>query len=432
MKEAPAVVATNYPLVRQIRTAVEVQWSAYRFRPIEILPALLAIVAYITISSIGLHIPRTYDVGLAYQGGQVAWRTGHPESLSTWISTPFLAMVMALVSQVMTAKTAATLDTVINCALFLAAATVTWTALRGRVAVWFWWITLLAFVIYAPIASSIFWIQFNIIALALAAVGYLLSGRWPWLAGLLVALSIGIKPLVVLLPVALLWRKETRRSGVWSLVWGSVLLGASQVFLAARAHDWHTLSPLTQLSSFADRSLPNTRGWVCNPQNYSPQSLWCRLSGTDYWSIKRLLVTIAVLAVTLLAAHLISRRPGRSWLMFAFACLLSPMLSPIAWSHYQILLAPMFLVLAYEYVTAGADLVDWAALAAAYALAELTLQPLGTAPGLLLHLLTGRPETGALALNVYTVAALAQFVLLAAAFIWFARTRASPNPRLSA
>jgi hypothetical protein len=416
--------------LRQIRTAVELRWSAFRFRQIEILLALFAIAAYITISSIGLHIPKTYDVGLAYEGGQVAWRTGHPESVSTWISTPFLATVMALVSQVMTVKTAATLDTVINCAIFLAATMVVWAGLRSRVSVRVWWITLLAFVIYAPIASSIFWIQFNIIALALAAVGYALAGRRPGLAGLLVALSIGIKPLVVLLPVALLWRKETRRSGVWSLAWGAVLLAASQVFLAVRAHDWHTLSPLTQLTSFADRSLPTSRGWVCNPQNYSPESLWCRLAGTSFWSIKRLLITIAVLAVIVLAAHLISRRPGRSWSLFAFVCLLSPMLSPIAWSHYQILLAPMFLVLAYEYVTAGADLVDWAALAAAYALAELTLRPFGTAPGLLYHLLTGKAESGVLANNVYAAAALAQFVLLAAAFIWFARTRlAPPNSR---
>lgn len=433
MKEAQPDVSTTYPLVRLIRTAVEVKWSASRFRRIEILPALLTIAAYGTISSIGLQIPLTYDVGLAYQGGQVAWQTGHPESLATWISTPFLAMVMAFVSQVVTVKAAATLATVINCTLFLAAATVTWTALRGRVAVWFWWITLLAFVGFAPIASSIFWVQFNIIALALAAAGYFLVGRRPWAAGLLVALSIGIKPLVILLPLALLWRRDTRRSGVWSLAWGAGLLVASQVFLAARAHDWHVLSPLTQLTSFSYRSLPTTYEWACDPENFSPLSLWCRLSGSDFWSVKRLLITAAVLAVTVLAAHLISRRPGKSWTIFGFVCLLSPMLSPLAWSHYQILLAPLFLVLEYEYATAGADLVDWAALASAYALAELSWRPFGTAPGLLRTLLTGKPESVPILINVFTMAALAQFVLLAAAFIWFARTHtASANPRLIA
>ena len=429
MKEAQTAVATNYPLVRQIRNAVEVKWSAFSFRPIEILPALLAIAAYATVSIIGLQGRLTYDVGLAYQGGKVAWETGHPESLATWISTPFLAMVMAFVSQVVTETTAATVATVINCILFLAAATVTWSALRGRVAVWFWWITLLAFVGFAPIASSIFWVQFNIIALALAAAGYFLVGRRPWAAGLLVALSIGIKPLVVLLPLALLWRRETRRSGVWSIAWGSFLLVASQVFLAARAHDWHVLSPLAQLTSFSYRSLPTTYEWACDPENFSPLSLWCRLSGSDFWSVKRLLIIAAVLAVTMLAAHLVSRRPGKSWAIFGFVCLLSPMLSPLAWSHYQILLAPLFLVLAYEYATAGADLVDWAALVSAYALTELLWRPYGTIPGFLRYLLTGKSETQLITVNVFDAAALAQFVLLAAAFIWFARTHTAAGER---
>jgi hypothetical protein len=421
LKEAQTVVATPYPLVRQFRTAVELKWSAFGFRPIEILPALLAVAAYLTISNTGLHIPFTYDVGLAYQGGTVAWQTGHPESLPTWISTPFLAMVMALISQLVGERTAGTAATLINCAIFLAAAAVTWTMLRGKVTVWFWWITLLAFAVYAPIASSIFWLQFNLVALALAAAGYFFAGRRPWAAGLLVALSIGIKPLVLLLPFALLWRSETRRGGVWSLAWGSGLLVASQVFLAARAHDWHVLSPLGQLTAYSSRFRGNSSEWVCDPENFSPQSLWCRLSGMDYWSVKLFLITTAILVVIALAAHLTSGLPGRSWAIFGFVCLLSPMLSPIEWSHYQVLLAPMFLVLAYAYVTAGADLVDWVALGTAFALAELSWRPVGTVPGMLRELLTGKPESVSITVNVFDAAALAQFVLLGAAFLWFMR-----------
>ena len=408
--------------VRRVRNAVEARWSASRFQPIEILPAILAIAAFATITNIGLHVPLTYNVGLAYQGGQAAWQTGHPESVSTWISTPFLAMIMALVSQVMSVDAAVTLNTLLNCALLLAAVAVIWVELRGRVSVWFWWITLVAFVVFAPTASSIFWRQFNIIALAPAAAGYMIAPRRPWVAGLLVAVSLGIKPLVILLPVALLWRKETRRAGVWSIAWGMLLLIASQVFLAARAHDWHDLSPVRQLGAISNNANP----FYCDVENFSPLSTWCRLSGTGYLSIKVVLVAIAVLALAVLAARLISMRRGQSWAVFAFVCLLSPMLSPIAWSHYQILLAPMLLVLAYEYVTTGADVVDWTGLACGFALAELTWQPFGTLVGLFRQLLTGKPETGLIEGNVFVVAAFAQFVVLAAAFIWFMRNRTSP------
>ena len=38
----------------------------------------------------------SFDLGLAYQAGSVARRTGHPEHLATWISMPFLALLMAL------------------------------------------------------------------------------------------------------------------------------------------------------------------------------------------------------------------------------------------------------------------------------------------------------------------------------------------------
>jgi hypothetical protein len=153
----------------------------------------------------------------------------------------------------------------------------------------------------------------------------------------------------------------------------------------------------------------------------------------DYWSVKLFLITTAVLVVIVLAAHLTSSLPGRSWAIFGFVCLLSPMLSPIEWSHYQVLLAPMFLVLAYAYVTAGADLVDWVALATAFALAELSWRPVGTVPGIVRELLTGKPESVSITVNVFDAAALAQFVLLGAAFLWFARSRTpSLNPGVNA
>lgn len=413
---ADAAVALPLP-----RNQFQARWSSYGFRPVEIVPGILALGFFAFVVTVALRIPFTYDVGLAYQGGQAAWQTGHPESVYTWISTPFLAMVMAVASRLMSESAAATLDTVINCLLFLAAGAVIWNELRGRITRRYWWATLLAFVAFAPIASSIFWIQFNIIAFALAAAGWQLASRRPWLAGLLVALSIGIKPLALLLPVALLWRPQTRRSGLWSIGWGGALLAISQAFLAWRAHDWHNLSPLAQLKSLANHSTPAPYGWVCYPDNFSLESLWCRISGTEYWKFKSLAVTLAVLGVAALSAHLVSKRAPGSWAVFAFVCLLSPMLSPIAWSHYQILFIPMFLVLAYEFVTVGADIIDWTALVSAFALSQLVWQPFGTIPGMVRHLLTGKLEGPVVEINVFVVAALAQFVLLGAAFLWFMR-----------
>lgn len=389
-------------------------------------PAVLATAVFVAVVVIALRIQATYDVGLAYQGGQAAWQNGHPEYVHTWISTPFLAMVMAVISRLMSAKTAAVLDTVVNSILFLTAAVTIWTPLRGRIAVWFWWATLLAFVAYAPIASSIFWMQFNIVALSLATVAFLLADRRPSLAGFLVALSIGIKPLVVLLPIALLWRRQTRRSGLWSIAWGAGLIAVSQLFLAWRARDWRNLSPAGQLESLANHTLPNPYGWVCYPDNFSPDSLWCRLAGPEYWRLKVALVTVAVLGVAVLAAILLSHRPGKPWAIFAFVCVLSPMLSTIAWSHYQLLLIPMFLLLAYEFMTTGADVVDWTFLLVGYALAELVWQPFGTVLGIFRHLFTGRAETPLIEINVFVVAAFAQFVVLAAGFMWLKRARRSP------
>ena len=57
--------------------------------------------------------------------------------------------------------------------------------------------------------------------------------------------SIAIKPLVFLLPVVLLARRETRRVGAWALVWVVALSTAAQAFMAVRAHSLTALSPLS-------------------------------------------------------------------------------------------------------------------------------------------------------------------------------------------
>jgi hypothetical protein len=48
------------------------------------------------------------------------------------------------------------------------------------------------------------------------------------------------------------------------------------------------------------------------------------------------------------------------------------MLSPLEWSHYQVMLAPLFVLLLVRFTQDGAELDEWAGLAVAFVLASLT------------------------------------------------------------
>src|SRR5207237_8989554 len=125
-----------------------------------------------------------------------------------------------------------------------------------------------------------------------------------------------------------------------------------------------------------------------------------------------------VLLLILMAVDVIRGHPGRSWVIFAFACLLSPMVSPIAWSHYQILLLPMFVLLAAEFALRGASMIQWLSVAAAYLLAELTWRPLGRMVGAFRYLFSGQRENVQSMYLVMAVAEFAQCVVLIAALIF--------------
>ena len=360
------------------------------------------------------------DLGLAYTGGQEAWASGHPERVSTWISTPFLGMAMALVSRVLSVTTATFLLTIVNLAIVLAGIGLTWRRLRARLAPLLWWSTLLAALVFAPIASTLWWKQFNIVALGLAAAGFMWSRQGRSIGpAALIALSIAIKPIVILLPLALLIRSDSRKTGWWAIGWIVGLMALAQAFLAWRARNLRDLSPIPALQTFLERPIQ----WACHPENYSPYSLVCRASGGQYFSWQRLVTTAGVLLLILMAVDVIRGHPGRSWVIFAFACLLSPMVSPIAWSHYQILLLPMFVLLAAEFALRGASMIQWLSVAAAYLLAELTWRPLGTLVGAFRYLFSGQRENIQNMYHVMAVAEFAQYVLLIAALIWFASQR---------
>jgi len=376
--------------------------------------------------------PGTYDLGLAYLGGAEAWRSGHPENVFTWVSTPFLAMLMALATRVAGADALAFAYNLFDTALALGALAVTGAVLRGRLAPWLWWATLFAAALFGPLSSTLWWKQLNLVVLVLAAAGFALlrRGRGGDLAGAgLIALSLSVKPLLVLLPVALLVRAETRRAGVYAIGWTVALEVVAQVFLAWRADNLATLSPLPALANFAAKSLPAADGWACNVQNFSPTSMLCRLAdGPVLWNLQRATVLALVAVLGLLLLRALSDHDSRSWELFAGAALLSPMLSPLAWSHYQLLLAPMFLVLVATIPRDAASRPLWLLVGAAFVLSEISWTPIGTIADL--------ARAGWLAPAgsrgygiLLTTASFAQYFLLAAAIRFLGRARPrSPLP----
>lgn len=337
---------------------------ARRLAPL--LPALL-------IAPLAFAIHYTADFGLAYQGGIEAWNSGHPQRLLTWTATPFLAVVMAAITRVAPVEVAARGFMAVDLIVWSALLTAVWSRMRDRVSTRFWWITLVAAAIFAPAISTIFWLQPNLIVFGLALGGFVLVGRRDPLGGLLIGLSVALKPIVVLLPLALLLRRQTRPAGVWAIATTAVLSFAGLGFLAWRAGDLSLLNPFDYLAGFLSKG----RGSIaaCVPENYSPVALLCRLGLQP-----STLVAIAVAAALLLIGWLLIRRapdsPEGRWEVFAVACLLSGMLGPIDWAHYGVLMAPLFLLLAYRLWRESAPPPLWIGLGLAFVLAELVWDPL--------------------------------------------------------
>lgn len=381
-------------------------------------------------TGIAVHDPTAFDGGIYYQVGQAAWANGHPQQLSTWYGTPTMAAIMALVSRVMTESTAIVLLSCLNGLLLLSMLTFAWFELRARGARILGIVTLIAGGLFAPAASTIFWKQFNIVVIALAVGSFILvrRGDHRW-AGFVLALSITVKPLVILLPVALLLRRATRRTALWSIAFGISLTLLGQGFLTWRAGSLSDMNVFTSLRSFVARGDTPSNVWACHPENFSPTSTLCRLVGSHGWTEQQITVVLFVLMLVVIAGDILRRLPGRSWYVFAFALMLSPMISPIAWSHYQVLLAPMFVVLAWELQRPGWRLSEYLTLIAAFALAELVWRPYGTLPGLVHQLLGAKPQTWPEMFPVFDVSEFAQYVLFLCAVLVLSRVTSRGAPR---
>jgi Glycosyltransferase family 87 len=365
------------------------------------------------------HDSGTDDLGLAYQGGQVAWATGHPEHLLTWISTPFLGLVMALITRVMSATQAATLLTLVNALLVVAAAGYVLYRLRGLLRPVWWWILAFALLTFGPMLSTVWWKQFNMLSLFLLLGGWeLIRRRETHAGGAAIGLSIAIKPLAILLPFVLIARRETRRAGVLSLVYLVGLNVLGQVFMAWRAHSLSALNVFPVLSSFANKAKP-ANYWACVPENFAPGSLLCRLVGGQYWTLQHLIVWAGVALLALWVVDALRGSRAISWEVFAFTCALSTMVSPIAWSHYQIMLAPLFVLLLVRFSREGASAGAWAGLAVAFVLASLMWQPYGTLIGAVKGVVAGGTESEHALLTVEQFAQFAQYILILTGLLWY-------------
>ena len=358
------------------------------------------------------------DLRVLYAGGVAAWETGHPERARDWLSTAFLGLVMAIVSRAGSLRAATVALNVLNLVIVIAMLVAAWSWLRGRLTPRLWWATLACAVSYSPILSTIRWKQLNLAVLFLAVVGFALLRRGRARTGAAtLGLSLALKPLVILLPFALLSRKDSRVAGALCLAATAALTFAGQGFLAWRGHDVALLSPVPVLQNFGKHA----SGFLTEPENLSPQAMVQRLTRRND-PLQRGAVLLGVALAILLANESLRRSSGRSWEVFAFSLVLSTLVGPISWSHYQVLLLPMFVLLACQFGQERASPVLWLTLGYAFILASLVQRPLElTVPGALRLLITGRLETWDDVLQVLMLSQFAPYLLYGAAFSWFSR-----------
>lgn len=372
-----------------------------------------------------LHDPGTNDLGLAYEGGQVNWKTGHPEALFSWIGTPFLATVMSIVSITITIETATKAITIVNLLVTLVIVGYLLQVQRDQIPRWAWWVLAFALVSFGPLMSTVWWKQFNIIALGLALAGFhMLRRDRTWLAGLLIALSISIKPLAILLLPVLFIPRSTRKTALVCIGWIVVLNMASLGLSAIRAHDVGVLNPLIPLQNFSTKSA-YLNGWSSDQQNFAPGSLLAQLVGGDNWTVQHIVVYAFVALLGVWVFDTLRGSGARSWETFAFTLPLSAMLSTFEWSHYQILLAPLFVLLFVRFVREGASVGPWAGLIVAFVLCSLIWAPYGTSVGAVRALVSSKVQTIHDLYAMCAVAQFAQYILLASGVLWYTMHRLS-------
>jgi hypothetical protein len=95
------------------------------------------------------------------------------------------------------------------------------------------------------------------------------------------------------------------------------------------------------------------------------------------------------------------------------------MVSPIAWSHYQVMLAPLFVLLVVRFTTVRTGAIFWVGLAAAYVLASLIWTPYGTITTVAHLRIPTRVESTSSPLA--NLAQYSQYVLVVTGALWYRR-----------
>jgi hypothetical protein len=368
---------------------------------------LAPVAAVLALIPIAVFVHHPMDFELAYRAGQQAWASGHPEHIPTWNGTPFYAMVLAAISAAWPLEVAATGMLIVNLLARGGLLLAVWNRLYGRVPRIWWWGTLVAAAILAPGIATVFWMQPNVILLALAVAGIALIGRHDRAAGFLIGLTLAIKPVLVLLPFALLLRRQTRRGGLWSIAVAAVLNVIGLGFLAWRAGDPSVASPVVYAGRFL--TVVGVPESVCVIQNYSPTAFLCRF-GIPASTALTIFLIAAVLGVGWLLVHQFREEKDVRWEMLAAASLLSPMLGPIGWANYQVLLAPLMLLLAYQFWAERAPVFLWLNLAMVFLMTMLIWDPLESLLNVPVMLLV----------ITYTIGQFAQYFLI---LLWIQWTR---------
>jgi hypothetical protein len=377
-----------------------------------LLAPLVAVLALVPVIAL-FHYPM--DFGSAYHAGAVAWSTGNPEVVSTsWLGTPFYGLVMAVVSQAASFEVATPVMSLVNLLVWGALLVSVWSRLYGRVSSRWWWGTLVAAAVFAPAVTSIFWMQINLVIFALTLRGVALLGRRDRTAGALIGLALAVKPIFVLLPLVLLLRRDLRRAGAWSIGMAALLTAIGLGFLAWRAGDISVANPITYLGKFATQSRGPAN--ACVIENYSPLALLCRLGVPDS-TVLTVVIAVAVLGVGWLLIRQLRGGYEAKWGLFAAASLLSPMLGPIGWAIYQLLLAPSMLLLAYQFRAGRAAVFLWVNLGFVFFLTILIWDPLES---------YARAPVSVLVVS-YTLGQFAQYFLILLWIQWMRMRAANPT-----
>jgi uncharacterized membrane protein len=393
-------------VVDELRPVEDYQ-AARLQRAWSLIPAIVVVVILLVIGFHAFRDSTHRDFSIYYVGADRAW-TGHsPWSEPYWLQLPGVILLLGPVAQVMSLPTAEWFMTLINLVVAVGLLATAFVWLRARCPLWLSWIVVVALAGWGPLAGTFWFKQMNLVVLALALAGFSLLRRQPWIAGLLIGVSIAIKPLVLLLPLFLLFHRETRKAVVGAVIGFAMFTLTGLAVMSARAGT--SLDPFAYYHRFDQRII---KDYACNPINASPTGLACRvMGGTQHFDATRALVFVGLAVLIIIVLAGLRHAPGHSPWIFAWACLISPMVSPVTWSHYGVMLAPMFVVLA-AYAWANRWRIElWTGLVVAYLLSDAVWQPSQS----LVAFLTGKPDTLDDVYRTYVIAATAQFVIIAVA-----------------